>query len=58
MGLNSESAKRERLAAISPESKERAQFENRLAIERELAEDVHRQMLCLDQSLLVISSRH
>ena len=38
MGLNSESAKRERLAAISPESKERAQFENRLAIQRSLAE--------------------
>jgi hypothetical protein len=37
MGLNSESAKRERLAAISPESKERAQFENRLAIDREIA---------------------
>ena len=38
MGLKSESAKRERLAAISPESKERAQFENRLAIQRSLAE--------------------
>jgi hypothetical protein len=37
MGLNSESAKRERLAAISPESKERARFENRLAIDREIA---------------------
>ena len=37
MGLGSEESKRERLAAISPESKERAQFENRLAIERETA---------------------
>ena len=37
MGLNSESAKRERLAAISPESKELAQFNNRLAIDREIA---------------------
>ena len=34
IGLNSEEAKRARLAAISPESKELAQFENRLAIER------------------------
>jgi len=34
IGLNSEEAKRARLAAISPEAKERAQFENRLAIER------------------------
>jgi hypothetical protein len=38
MGLGSEEAKRARLAAISPESKERAQFENRLAIQRSLAE--------------------
>jgi hypothetical protein len=38
MGLGSEESKRERLAAISPESKERAQFENRLAIQRSLAE--------------------
>ena len=38
MGLNAEESKRERLAAISPESKERAQFENRLAIQRSLAE--------------------
>ena len=38
MGLNSEESKRERMAAISPESKERAQFENRLAIQRSLAE--------------------
>jgi len=38
MGLGSEEAKRARLAAISPEAKERAQFENRLAIERSLAE--------------------
>jgi hypothetical protein len=37
MGLGSEEAKRARLAAISPESKERARFENRLAIEREIA---------------------
>ena len=37
MGLGSEESKRERLAAISPESKERARFENRLAIERETA---------------------
>ena len=37
MALSSEASKRERLAAISPESKERAQFENRLAIERETA---------------------
>ena len=34
IGLNSEKEKRARLAAISPESKELAQFENRLAIER------------------------
>lgn len=38
MGLASEQSKRDRLAAISPESKERAQFENRLAIQRSLAE--------------------
>jgi len=38
MGINSEEAKRARLAAISPEAKERAQFENRLAIQRSLAE--------------------
>jgi len=38
MGLGSEEAKRARLAAISPESKEHAQFENRLAIQRSLAE--------------------
>ena len=38
MGLGSEEAKRARLADISPEAKERAQFENRLAIERSLAE--------------------
>ena len=37
MGLGSEESKRDRLAAISPESKERARFENRLAIERETA---------------------
>jgi hypothetical protein len=38
IGLGSEASKRERLARISPESKEAAQFENRLAIERSLAE--------------------
>ena len=38
MGLGSEQSKRERLARISPESKEAAQFENRLAIQRSLAE--------------------
>ena len=38
LGLGSEASKRERLARISPESKEAAQFENRLAIERSLAE--------------------
>ena len=38
MGLGSEESKRERMAAISPEAKERAQFENRLAIQRSLAE--------------------
>ena len=37
MGLGSEEAKRARLADISPEAKERARFENRLAIERETA---------------------
>ena len=37
LALGSEASKRERLAAISPESKERARFENRLAIERETA---------------------
>jgi hypothetical protein len=36
MGLRKE-AKGARIAAISPESKERAQFENRLAIDREIA---------------------
>ena len=39
LALGSEASKRERLAAISPESKERAQFENRLAIQRSLAEN-------------------
>ena len=34
----SEASKRERLAAISPEAKERARFENRLAIEKATAE--------------------
>lgn len=38
LGLGSEASKRERLARISPESKEAAQFENRLAIKRSLAE--------------------
>ena len=38
LALGSEASKRERLAAISPESKERAQFENRLAIQRSLAD--------------------
>lgn len=37
MGLGSEESKRERMAAISPEAKELAQFNNRLAIERETA---------------------
>jgi hypothetical protein len=37
LGLGSEQSKRERLARISPESKEAAQFENRLAIQREIA---------------------
>lgn len=37
MGLGSEESRRKRLAAISPEEKERARFENRLAIERETA---------------------
>jgi hypothetical protein len=36
-GLEREAAKDARMAAISPESKERAQFENRLAIDREIA---------------------
>ena len=34
MGLNSEESARQRRAAISPEAKELAQFENRLAIEQ------------------------
>jgi hypothetical protein len=38
LGLGSEQSKRERLARISPESKEAAQFENRLAIQRSIAE--------------------
>lgn len=38
LGLGSEASKRERMARISPESKEAAQFENQLAIERSLAE--------------------
>ena len=38
LGLESQASARERQAAISPESKERAQFENRLAIQRSLAE--------------------
>ena len=38
LGLGSEQSKRERLARISPESKEAARFENQLAIERALAE--------------------
>lgn len=38
LGLGSEASKRERLARISPESKEAAQFENRLAVERSIAE--------------------
>lgn len=38
LGLGSEESKRQRLARISPESKEAAQFENRLAIERSIAE--------------------
>ncbi len=37
LGLQSEASKRERMARISPESKEAARFENRLAIEREIA---------------------
>jgi hypothetical protein len=37
LGLRSEQSKRDRLARISPESKEAAQFENRLAIQREIA---------------------
>lgn len=39
MGLTSQASARERQAAISPEAKERAQFENRLAIQRSLAEN-------------------
>jgi hypothetical protein len=42
MGLGSEESKRERLAAISPEAKERARFENRLAIERATADQLAR----------------
>lgn len=38
-GLTTEAARRERLGAISPEAKERARFENRLAIERSIAEN-------------------
>ena len=38
LGLGSEQSKRERLARISPESKEAARFENQLAIKRALAE--------------------
>lgn len=38
IGIQSEASKRERLARISPESKEAARFENRLAIDRALAE--------------------
>lgn len=38
LGLNTESARRERLARISPEAKEAARFENKLAIDRALAE--------------------
>jgi hypothetical protein len=37
MGLGSEQSKRDRLAAISPESKALRQEENKLAIEREIA---------------------
>ena len=37
LALGSEASARERQAAISPEAKERARFENRLAIERETA---------------------
>lgn len=37
MGLGSEESARQRRAAISPEAKELARFENRLAIERETA---------------------
>ena len=36
-GLEREAAKDARMAAISPESKQLAQFENRLAIDREIA---------------------
>jgi hypothetical protein len=42
LALGSEASKRERLAAISPESKERARFENRLAIERATADQLAR----------------
>jgi hypothetical protein len=38
MGLERQSAKDARIAAISPEAKELAQFNNRLAIQRSLAE--------------------
>lgn len=38
LGLSSEASERERTARISPKAKEAAQFENRLAIERSLAE--------------------
>ena len=38
LGLGSEASKRERLARISPESKEAARFENKLAIDRAIAE--------------------
>lgn len=38
LGLGSEASKRERLARISPEAKEAARFENRLGIQRALAE--------------------
>jgi hypothetical protein len=34
LGLQSEASKRERMARISPESKEAARFENRLALDR------------------------
>jgi len=37
LALGSEASKRKRMAAISPESKQLAQFENRLAIDREIA---------------------
>lgn len=38
LGLSSEASERERIARISPKYKEAARFENRLAIERSLAE--------------------